>query len=77
MEKETQQEKLDVYQLDPGSPYNYSVTTVTSDGTRSESVDLSKCTSMSIKVCILCLLSISDTYHFIILKPKLIYTICS
>ncbi|XP_030223102.1 receptor-type tyrosine-protein phosphatase eta isoform X3 [Gadus morhua] len=47
MEKETQQEKLDVYQLDPGSPYNYSVTTVTSDGTRSDAVDLSKCTKAS------------------------------
>ena len=55
MENTTQQEKLDVYRLDPGSRYNYSVTTVTLDGTRSDAEDLSKCTSMSIKVCILCL----------------------
>ncbi|CAL8376120.1 unnamed protein product [Arctogadus glacialis] len=46
-EEATQQEKLVVYQLDPGSPYNYSVTTVTSDGTRSDAVDLSKCTKAS------------------------------
>ncbi|CAL8296546.1 unnamed protein product [Boreogadus saida] len=47
MERETQQEKLDAYPLVPGSPYNYSVTTVTSDGTRSDAVDRSNCTKAS------------------------------
>ncbi|XP_056455026.1 fibronectin isoform X2 [Gadus chalcogrammus] len=47
MENTTQQEKLDVYRLDPGSRYNYSVTTVTLDGTRSDAADLSKCTKAS------------------------------
>ncbi|XP_059916132.1 receptor-type tyrosine-protein phosphatase eta isoform X3 [Gadus macrocephalus] len=47
MENATQQENLNVYPLVPGSPYNYSVTTVTSDGTRSDSVDHSKCTKAS------------------------------
>ena len=52
---ETDKEVLNVNPLIPGSPYNYSVTTVTLDGTESDAVDLSNCTSMSIKVYILCL----------------------
>ncbi|CAL8358679.1 unnamed protein product [Lota lota] len=44
---ETKQEKLHVMSLVPGSPYNYTVMTVTLDGIQSDAIDLYECTKAS------------------------------
>jgi len=46
---ETTQEKLAVSSLSPGSHYRFTVITATLDDTPSDAVELSNCTSMSLK----------------------------
>lgn len=63
--KTTNNTSFTIYNLDPGSAYNFSVTTVTADGTLSTPTWNSSCTSKTITAQLLLLLLDSFKYLFI------------